>query len=71
MKPAHGHPEGIWKGNGAEPQRQRSDGLGSGRPVAERAVTPEVGVLLPPPLRQDLGLGERVEELAVQELVAR
>jgi hypothetical protein len=45
--------------------------FGSGRPVAERAVRPKVVVFLPPPLREDLGLGERVEELAVQELVAQ
>ena len=60
----------LRKSNGVDPQRQRDDGGGSRRPVAERTVRPDVVVFLPPTLREDLRLRQGVEELAIEELVA-
>ena len=50
---------------------RRGDGLGCRRSVAERTVWPEVVVLLPPPLRENLRLGQRVEEFPVEEFVPK
>src|SRR5262249_53935123 len=60
----------LGKSRGVAPPRQRGAGRGSRRPVAERAVRADVVVLLPPPLREDLRLRQRVENLAVKEVIA-
>src|ERR1035438_9593122 len=47
------------------------DSLGCRRPVAQRRVRPLRVVFHAPPLRQNLCLLQRVEDLAVQELIAQ
>jgi putative transposase len=61
----------LWKGNGADPQRQRSDNLGSRRPVADGAMGPEVVVLPAPPLREHGRLLHGVEDLPVDGRIVR
>src|SRR5450631_3798834 len=53
------------------PRLFRQDGLRCRRPVAQRRVRPFRVIFHPPPLRQNLCLLQRVEDLAVQELIAQ
>ena len=44
---------------------------GAGGPIAERAVRPDGVVVFAPALDQDLRLQQRVEDFAVEQLVAQ
>jgi hypothetical protein len=48
----------------------RLNSLGCRRPISERSVRPERVVLMSPALDQDLGLEQRIEELAIEKFGA-
>src|SRR3546814_1755626 len=49
----------------------RWNGLWRRWPIPERAVRPDCVVMSPPNLDQDPGLGERVEDLAIEQFIAQ
>src|SRR3546814_19461166 len=49
----------------------RWNGLWRRWPLPERAVRPDCVVMSPPSLDQDPGLGERVEDLAIEQFIAQ
>ena len=53
------------------PLFHRNDGFGRGRVVAQYTVWPFGIVVLPPSLNQDLCFLQAIEDLTVQELIAK
>jgi hypothetical protein len=67
---AAGGADPVGFGGAVQHGRSRHDDLRRGRPIAEGAVWPYGVVVLAPLFDQHLGFLERVEHLAVQQLVA-